>query len=94
LLAALAGLLAGDALKPPEEQVGVRLAVGAIDIYRLALSPALEHTGFIRCRFRPTCSAYGREAILRYGLPRGALLAAARITRCNPFAKGGEDPVP
>jgi uncharacterized protein len=94
LLAALAGLAFGDCVKPPADQVGARLAIGGIDAYRATLSPALERAGFIRCRFRPTCSAYGREAILRYGLPKGGALAATRILRCNPFAKGGEDPVP
>lgn len=94
LLAALAGLAIGDAAKPPPEQWGARLAIGGIDAYRATLSRALERTGLIRCRFSPSCSAYGREAIRRYGLPKGAALAASRIARCNPFAKGGDDPVP
>ena len=94
VLAALAGLAIGDAAKPPPEQWGARLAIGGIDAYRATLSGALERTGLIRCRFHPTCSAYGREAIRRYGLGKGGTLAAARILRCNPFSKGGEDPVP
>jgi putative membrane protein insertion efficiency factor len=94
LAAAFLGLTIGDSIKPPPEQLGAKLAVGLIDTYRATLSHAIEGTGLIRCRFHPTCSAYGREAILRYGLPRGGALAAARILRCNPFAKGGEDPVP
>jgi uncharacterized protein len=94
LLAALAGLAIGDGVKPPPEQFGARLAIEGIDAYRATLSRALERTGLIRCRFRPTCSAYGREAIRRYGLPKGGTLAAARILRCNPLARGGEDPVP
>jgi len=94
LLAALAGLAAGDAIRPPADQLGARLAIGAIDTYRVTLSRVFERTGLIRCRFHPTCSVYGREAILRYGLPRGAALAVARVVRCNPFARGGEDPVP
>ncbi len=94
LLAAALGLSAGDWIKPAREQFGVRLAVGLIDAYRATLSRAFERTGLIRCRFHPTCSSYGREAILRYGLPKGGALAAVRILRCNPFTKGGEDPVP
>jgi putative membrane protein insertion efficiency factor len=94
LLAALAGLAIGDGVRPPPEQIGARLAIGSIDVYRATLSRALERTGLVRCRFQPTCSAYGREAIRRYGLPRGAFLAASRIVRCNPFVKGGDDPVP
>jgi uncharacterized protein len=94
VLAALAGLAAGDALRPPSDQVSARFALGAIDAYRATVSPFFERTGLVHCRFHPTCSTYGREAIRRYGVPRGAALAAARIVRCNPFSKGGEDPVP
>src|SRR5204862_4506024 len=94
LFAAVLGLAVGDSLKPAREQFGARLAVGAIDAYRATLSRAFERSGIIRCRFHPTCSAYGREAILRHGWAKGGALAAGRILRCNPFAKGGEDPVP
>jgi len=93
-LAALFGLAVGDGLKPPSDQVGARVALDVIDTYRATLSQAFDRTGLIHCRFHPTCSAYGREAIRRYGLPRGGALAAVRIVRCNPFTRGGEDPVP
>jgi len=46
------------------------------------------------CRFTPTCSQYAMEAIERYGAARGFWLAFKRILRCNPFSKGGYDPVP
>lgn len=46
------------------------------------------------CRFTPTCSAYAVEAIRVHGCIKGALLALWRILRCNPFCKGGYDPVP
>ena len=46
------------------------------------------------CRYRPTCSHYGFSAIERYGVLRGVWLTGLRILRCNPFAKGGWDPVP
>jgi putative membrane protein insertion efficiency factor len=92
--AAIVGLLVGDSLKPPSEQVGARVACAAIDGYRATLSKVFARTGLIRCRFEPTCSAYGREAISRHGLARGGLLAAYRILRCHPFARGGRDPVP
>ncbi len=94
LLAAFVGFAAGDSLRPASEQGLARVAVAAIDAYRSTVSVFFERTGLIRCRFRPTCSAYGREAIARYGLPRGGLLAAGRLLRCHPFAQGGEDPVP
>ncbi|HEX4440708.1 MAG TPA: membrane protein insertion efficiency factor YidD [Thermoanaerobaculia bacterium] len=92
VLAALLGFLAGDALRPPDEQLSARAALVAIDAYRSALSPAVGKV--VRCRFQPTCSAYGREAIARYGSPKGFALAAGRILRCHPWAKGGSDPVP
>jgi putative membrane protein insertion efficiency factor len=94
ILAALIGLAVGDCLKPASAQVGARLAVGAIDVYRAAVSPALARSGLVHCRFEPTCSAYGREAIERYGAPRGFALAAGRVLRCHPWAVGGYDPVP
>jgi putative membrane protein insertion efficiency factor len=94
VLAALLGLFVGDALRPPERQAGARVGVAAIDAYRATASKWLGKTGLVRCRFTPTCSEYGREAIARYGLARGGALTAARILRCNPWAKGGNDPVP
>lgn len=94
VLAALAGLAAGDALRPPARQAGTRLAIAAIDGYRAAVSPLLARTRIIQCRFTPTCSAYGRVAVERFGWPKGGALAAARILRCHPFGGSGADPVP
>ncbi len=45
------------------------------------------------CRFRPTCSEYAYEAIAKYGVFKGGLKALWRILRCNPFSKGGDDPL-
>ena len=46
------------------------------------------------CKYIPTCSEYGIEAIEKYGVLKGGLLTVWRILRCNPFSKGGYDPVP
>lgn len=67
-----------------------RIAVGGIRGYRLFLSPLLPAA----CRFFPSCSAYGEEAISRYGLMRGIGYTARRLLRCHPFHPGGFDPVP
>ena len=61
-----------------------------IKLYQKYLSP-LKST---KCPYIPTCSQYGLEAIQKYGVLKGGLLAAWRILRCNPFSKGGDDPVP
>lgn len=61
-----------------------------IKLYQKYLSP-LKST---KCPYIPTCSQYGLEAIQKYGALKGGLLAAWRILRCNPFSKGGYDPVP
>ena len=46
------------------------------------------------CKYIPTCSQYGIEAVERFGCIKGGLLAVWRILRCNPFSRGGYDPVP
>lgn len=66
------------------------LALRAIRLYQRTLSVALPPS----CRFVPSCSQYGYEAIEKYGVLKGGLMAGWRILRCNPFTKGGYDPVP
>ena len=66
------------------------ILIKMIRFYQKYLSP-LKRT---RCPYIPTCSQYGLEAIQKYGALKGSLLAAWRILRCNPFSKGGYDPVP
>jgi putative membrane protein insertion efficiency factor len=67
-----------------------RAALALLDFYKRFLSPLLPQA----CRFEPTCSLYAREAIARYGLGRGGVLALKRLLRCHPFRPGGLDPVP
>ncbi|RME45180.1 MAG: membrane protein insertion efficiency factor YidD [Caldilineae bacterium] len=66
------------------------LAMGLIRLYQLTLSRVLPPS----CRFYPSCSHYGYEAIQKYGLIKGGWLTAKRIGRCHPFHPGGYDPVP
>jgi putative membrane protein insertion efficiency factor len=67
-----------------------RLMLAAIRFYRKGISPLTPAS----CRFHPTCSAYALEAIEKYGAARGGWLALRRLLRCQPFCKGGYDPVP
>ena len=67
-----------------------RLAVVPIRFYQRFLSPLFPPT----CRFQPSCSEYGLQAILAHGVVKGTLLTIWRILRCQPLCKGGEDPVP
>ena len=83
-----------DAFNPPARQWSARGAAAAIEAYRGTISPALARTGWIRCRFTPTCSEYGLEAVQRHGFFRGSALTAWRVLRCNPLSKGGPDRVP
>ncbi|MBP7927900.1 membrane protein insertion efficiency factor YidD [Patescibacteria group bacterium] len=68
-----------------------KLALILINFYKKYLSP--ENYGMKICRYAPTCSTYTYEAISKYGVAKGTLLGMYRILRCNPFAKGGFDPV-
>ena len=67
-----------------------RLLIALVRFYRTAVSPYRPPC----CRYYPTCSQYALEAIEKYGALKGGWLAFKRILRCNPFHKGGYDPVP
>jgi putative membrane protein insertion efficiency factor len=66
------------------------VALKLIRGYQKVISPMLPPS----CRFQPTCSEYGYEAIQKHGIIRGGALAFWRLLRCNPLCKGGYDPVP
>ena len=66
------------------------LLLGLIWVYRHTISPILPPT----CRYHPSCSAYGFEALQVHGAAKGTVLTAWRVLRCNPFTPGGLDPVP
>ncbi|HRY84598.1 MAG TPA: membrane protein insertion efficiency factor YidD [Candidatus Cloacimonadota bacterium] len=67
-----------------------RIVIFLILFYQKAVSPWLPRS----CRFQPSCSAYGLAAFRKYPLPRALFLTLWRIIRCNPFCKGGYDPLP
>ena len=67
-----------------------KLLITLIKFYQKYISP-MKNT---KCPYVPSCSQYGLEAIEKYGAFKGLCLAIWRILRCNPFSKGGYDPVP
>jgi putative membrane protein insertion efficiency factor len=67
-----------------------RFLIFLIKGYRKYISPMRVN----RCPYYPTCSTYGLHAVEKYGALKGGGLALWRIIRCNPFSKGGYDPVP
>lgn len=66
------------------------ILLGTIRLYQMTFSRMLPPA----CRFEPSCSQYGYEAIVRYGVWHGSWLAVKRVARCNPWNPGGYDPVP
>lgn len=67
-----------------------KFMIGLIKFYKYAISPHLGKA----CRYTPTCSEYGVEAIKKYGPLKGGWLTAKRIVSCNPWGGHGYDPVP
>ena len=67
-----------------------KLLLMALRGYKRWISPLLGD----RCRFYPSCSEYMYEAIAKYGVIKGLVMGLYRLLRCNPFCKGGFDPVP
>jgi putative membrane protein insertion efficiency factor len=65
------------------------IVLDLLGVYKAVVSPFLPPA----CRFEPTCSEYAREAVERYGAVKGTWMGVKRILRCQPFCKGGHDPV-
>lgn len=65
--------------------------IGLVNVYRRLISPNKRAPS---CKYIPTCSEYAIEALKKYGPFKGSYLTVKRIIRCNPFSKGGYDPVP
>ena len=67
-----------------------RFVLALIDFYRKGISPLMPPV----CRFTPSCSAYAREAVERFGVRRGFPMVLRRLARCHPLGGKGYDPVP
>lgn len=65
-----------------------KILIKLIEMYQKA--PLSSHNA---CKFTPTCSEYTKQAIIKYGALKGTFMGIKRILRCNPFSKGGYDPV-
>lgn len=83
---------------PTSLNVGQRIVLRLISYYQAVWSP--DHSPrkaqypYGYCRYYPTCSEYGHGAVEKYGVIKGGVLTIWRILRCNPWARGGHDPVP
>ena len=90
---ALAILFGVDALRPPQNQVSVRLFVFSVGEYHRFLHPLTAR--YFRCRYKPTCSTYAVQAVRKFGIVKGGWMSVRRIASCQsnvPF--GTNDPVP
>ncbi len=70
--------------------IAAKFLAGLIRLYQLTLSPLLG----ANCRFEPSCSEYGLQAVKKYGALKGSYLALKRILRCHPWGGHGYDPLP
>lgn len=69
-----------------------KVMISIIKFYKKHISIYFEKSG-VKCKFYPTCSDYALEAYEKYGFLKGTLLTIKRILKCNPFSKGGYDPL-
>lgn len=69
-----------------------KILIFFINIYQKHISSLISKEG-IHCKLHPTCSEYTKQAINKYGSVKGSLLGIKRILKCNPFSKGGYDPL-
>jgi putative membrane protein insertion efficiency factor len=79
-----------DSLRETMRSAGKWILLLLVRVYQVFLSPFFGGA----CKFYPSCSRYGYEAIAKHGAWRGSVLAVKRLLRCRPFTKGGFDPVP
>ena len=68
-----------------------KICIYLIELYQKYISKIKNKN--IKCKFYPTCSEYTKQAIQKYGVLKGCMLGTIRIFKCNPFSKGGYDPL-
>ena len=69
-----------------------KILIQILKFYKKAISPFFSANG-IHCKYEPTCSEYMRQAVEKYGALKGFYLGIKRFLKCNPFSKGGYDPL-
>lgn len=69
-----------------------KLIISLINLYQKGISPMISSKN-IHCKFYPTCSEYTKQAVEKYGVTKGGAKGIIRILKCNPFSKGGYDPL-
>ena len=69
-----------------------KLIISLINLYQKGISPMISSKN-IHCKFYPTCSGYTKQAVEKYGVIKGGAKGIIRILKCNPFSKGGYDPL-
>ena len=69
-----------------------KIIIFLVKLYKKSISPMFKAMG-VECKYYPTCSEYTRQAIEKYGSLKGIFLGIIRILKCNPFSKGGYDPL-
>ena len=69
-----------------------RIFIFLLNFYKKYISPFFYALG-VRCKYYPTCSEYMKQAIEKYGVIKGIYLGIKRLLKCNPFSKGGYDPL-
>ncbi len=92
-LCLVTGLAVADALRLPDRQITAWCYIKSVRAYQTVADPLLR--GYVRCRYRPTCSRYSVEAVRKYGTAKGLILTASRLWRCRAEVPiGTEDLVP
>ena len=69
-----------------------KIMIELIKLYKKFISPIFQYRG-VHCKYYPTCSEYTKQAIEKYGPLKGSFIGFKRIIKCNPFSKGGYDPL-